>query len=497
MSSGSKVTLIAIIVILLGTGAYEIFKTEEPEGEKTAAKMAEPAAVAPTTAPEAAVPAAPEAATGTAPATAPAAAPATDAATAPATEAATAPAADATAPAPATEAAADSSTAPTPAPTESAAAPAPASSFDVIRVAPDGAAVVAGQVAPGSKVSLLVDGIEIAAPIPDANGKFVALFTLPAAGAGRLMTMITTLPDGTMTEAGAAVALAATSAPAAAPAAVADAGTTSPAPAEGATTAPAAPAPAATGTTALVVTDQGAKLVQSGTPVPAEVAANVSLEVIAYPTPDSVQFAGHGTAGAFVRLYLDNAALGEAAPIGTDGAWTVTEAGIAPKIYTLRVDEVDATGKVTSRFETPFKRETPEALAAAAQAASAATPAPASGTASSGTAAAPSDTVATAPAASPSTSAVASPDAAAPAPETAPSAEATAAAPAPAPAAESPPAPPASVSVTVQPGYTLWGIARKQMGSGFLYVQVWEANKDKIRNPDLIYPGQVFTLPKN
>ncbi len=50
--------------------------------------------------------------------------------------------------------------------------------------------------------------------------------------------------------------------------------------------------------------------------------------------------------------------------------------------------------------------------------------------------------------------------------------------------------------VTVQPGNTLWGIARRNYGKGILYVRVFEANRDKIRDPDLIYPGQVFTVPQ-
>jgi len=50
--------------------------------------------------------------------------------------------------------------------------------------------------------------------------------------------------------------------------------------------------------------------------------------------------------------------------------------------------------------------------------------------------------------------------------------------------------------VTVQPGNTLWGIASKNYGDGILYVRVYEANKDRIRDPDLIYPGQVFTIPE-
>ena len=49
--------------------------------------------------------------------------------------------------------------------------------------------------------------------------------------------------------------------------------------------------------------------------------------------------------------------------------------------------------------------------------------------------------------------------------------------------------------VTVQPGSTLWGIATENYGDGFLYVRVFEANREQIRNPDLIYPGQIFTVP--
>ena len=49
--------------------------------------------------------------------------------------------------------------------------------------------------------------------------------------------------------------------------------------------------------------------------------------------------------------------------------------------------------------------------------------------------------------------------------------------------------------VTVQPGNTLWAIARERYGMGILYVRVFEANRDKIRDENLIYPGQIFELP--
>ncbi len=51
--------------------------------------------------------------------------------------------------------------------------------------------------------------------------------------------------------------------------------------------------------------------------------------------------------------------------------------------------------------------------------------------------------------------------------------------------------------ITVQPGHTLWGIARERLGAGVLYVQVYEANRDLIRDPHWIYPGQIFAIPEN
>ena len=49
--------------------------------------------------------------------------------------------------------------------------------------------------------------------------------------------------------------------------------------------------------------------------------------------------------------------------------------------------------------------------------------------------------------------------------------------------------------VVIQPGNNLWNIARRLYGSGFSYTVIYEANKDQIRDPNLIYPGQVFETP--
>jgi LysM domain/Bacterial Ig domain len=49
--------------------------------------------------------------------------------------------------------------------------------------------------------------------------------------------------------------------------------------------------------------------------------------------------------------------------------------------------------------------------------------------------------------------------------------------------------------VVIQPGNNLWNIARQLYGSGYRYTTIYQANRDQIRDPDLIYPGQVFATP--
>jgi hypothetical protein len=50
--------------------------------------------------------------------------------------------------------------------------------------------------------------------------------------------------------------------------------------------------------------------------------------------------------------------------------------------------------------------------------------------------------------------------------------------------------------VVVQPGNSLWRIARRTYGAGMRFTVLYEANRDQIRDPDLIYPGQLFVVPK-
>ena len=63
---------------------------------------------------------------------------------------------------------------------------------------------------------------------------------------------------------------------------------------------------------------------------------------------------------------------------------------------------------------------------------------------------------------------------------------------APAPA---PTTPPVSRTYTVVSGDSLSKIARKEYGDGNRWRVIFEANRDKIKNPDLIHPGQVLIIP--
>ncbi|HTE98781.1 MAG TPA: LysM peptidoglycan-binding domain-containing protein, partial [Bradyrhizobium sp.] len=56
---------------------------------------------------------------------------------------------------------------------------------------------------------------------------------------------------------------------------------------------------------------------------------------------------------------------------------------------------------------------------------------------------------------------------------------------------------PKTVTAVVSPGDSLWRISRNAYGAGTRYAVVYRANQNQIRNPDRIYPGQIFVLPMN
>ena len=175
--------------------------------------------------------------------------------------------------------------------------------------------------------------------------------------------------------------------------------------------------------TVLLADNEGIKVVQSG--AGPDVMTDVLFDTINYSKDGGVAVTGRGRPEAIVRFYLDNSPVASTA-VDQQGYWTADLSDVEAGIYTLRLDQLDQTGKVSSRIESPFKREDREVLAGQIK--------------------------------------------------------------------ES--ASPARINViTVQPGNTLWAISRGRYGRGILYVQIFDANKDKIRDPNLIYPGKIFDLP--
>lgn len=361
-----------------------------------------------------------------------------------------------------------------------AAEPAVLPLIDTWRVAGDGAAVVSGSATPGSTVEVMVDGAVVASGAASGSGEFALLFTLDPNPKPSLMWLMMTSPG----EAGVAsqemVALGPIEGPKLAEATEPAATDAAAAPTEEVAAAEPAEAPSA-----LLLSEEGAVVLQDPKAEEAEMMASVMIDTIAYTPDGEVQVGGRAAPGAALRLYLDNAEkLTLEVPEG--GLWVTTLPDIEPGIYTLRVDQLDPTGAVTSRFETPFKRETLADLAAA----SGAEPEPAVAEAAT----VPEPTAEPAEAAAPEEGqAVAESEPAEVAPEPTETAEV---APEPEATVAEVPVAPTPVSVTVQPGFTLWGIAQERYGDGVLYVQVFEANRDKIKDPDLIYPGQVFSIPE-
>ena len=177
--------------------------------------------------------------------------------------------------------------------------------------------------------------------------------------------------------------------------------------------------------TVLLADSEGVKVVQSGTGP--NVMTDVMFDTINYSKDGDVAVTGRGSPDSVVHFYLDNSPV-TSTEVDKQGYWSADLSDVEAGVYTLRLDQLDQSGKVSSRIESPFKREDRSVLADQMQ-----------------------DIVS-----------------------------------------------PARINViTVQPGNTLWAISRERYGKGILYVQVFEANKDKIRNPDLIYPGQIFDLPEN
>ena len=285
-------------------------------------------------------------------------------------------------------------------------------SFDVVRVNPSGDTVIAGRAQPGSEVTIL-DGKNVLGSVEaDNRGEWVFLPDAALNPGEHSFTLEST-------DKGAAKQESDTSVVVIVPEVAKDiAGRASDQPA---------------GALAIEVpkSGDGPTRVLNVPNAPASASAGPAtgpeISAIDYNDEGRAVLSGRAPAGARLFVYVDNLPAGEAVA-DEDGTWSFTPSkAIAEGLHVIRIDEVDETGKVLARVETPFEQAKVQL---------------AEGSANSNGA-----TMA------------------------------------------------AGGSIVVQPGNSLWKMARESYGQGVRYTVIYEANKDQIANPDLIYPGQVFSVP--
>jgi hypothetical protein len=188
----------------------------------------------------------------------------------------------------------------------------------------------------------------------------------------------------------------------------------------------------------------------------------------------AIYLGGRGTPGSKLMLYMNNEFAGTVT-VDATGGWTFKatrelEAGS----YALRADSVEMNnGKVLARAEVNFDRQGHKTAALEAFG-----PGPANG-------------------APPAKSATA---------QKSPGTELAASGPVDANAPQSASADPNGVAaaadasgtgvIVVRRGDTLWQIAQRQYGNGKKFTEIFQNNKGQIRNPNLIYPSQRFSVPR-
>ena len=265
-----------------------------------------------------------------------------------------------------------------------------APTLDIVRIESDGSTVIAGRAPAGSDVDIRIDGVVVATATATAKGEFVAFVAASTEAGAQEIQAVGTAESGEELVSADTVLILTPQAP------------------EGET---AAPAIVSASAEAITVLQTG------GLAVPDQ----ISLDSISYDETGEAVLAGRGQPLGEARVYVDGVFATKGA-ISDSGAWSVTLNTVEAGRYVLRVDEVAADGRVTSRVETPFQKEFPENVAPLLKM--------------------------------------------------------------------------ANGKLTVQPGNTLWVMAREIYGSGVEYTQIFQANRDTIRDPDLIYPGQIFSIPE-
>jgi nucleoid-associated protein YgaU len=197
-------------------------------------------------------------------------------------------------------------------------------------------------------------------------------------------------------------------------------------------------------------------LSRPATPKP-EAAGAVAVETVEIEPGGKFHVSGQARPGAGLRLYLNDSFI-TSVTAGTDGRFAVTiNEGVAPGNYRVRVDEASSSGSVRARAEVPF---TAPDITASVPAQAAASKRPEQAAAQLPKLAAAGATIV--PDTPPSTSTVVVPKV---------------------------------TTTTVSRGDSLWRLSQLSYGAGTRYAVIYKANREQIRNPNLIYPGQILVMP--
>lgn len=357
--------------------------------------------------------------------------------------------------------------------------------FDVVRVEPDGSSVVAGRAPPGSKVELLRNGQPISTTIADASGAFAMV--PPALEPGSHELSLRCMVDGKELQSGDTVSVVVANDRKTAPmvallspnkpaqilsrpgeqavqlttAAAAPAGGPAVPPASGSSV-PNASVPGSSGPTSSA---SGPERTAAAPSAPVASGSRSAVVVDAVEAEDGRMFiSGRAAPGTTVRLYLNDSYVASAVT-APDGKLSFTiERGLAPGDYRVRLDDVEpSNGAVKSRAEVAFAMPAPTVVGAVPAPAGPGASAPPGGGAPAAQPEAGAATASNAPAGSASPSDVVIPQV---------------------------------NTTTVVRGDNLWRISKRVYGRGARYTVIYDANHNQIRNHHLIYPGQVFVLPR-
>lgn len=333
--------------------------------------------------------------------------------------------------------------------------------YDVIRVEPSGEAVFAGIGEPGWRIELRIEGEAIGAAVVDEGGEWVIVTDRPLPAGASDVTLHAVSPEGAMVvnapntvtvaideskEETPLVMLTDPDAPSDViqqPLAEQEG---APAPETGTQDVAAAPQAdgqagvseeATSGTTeTAAVSDEttgGTDAPAGGEPAPG---TTIAIETVEADSQGQLFVTGKGEPGSTVRIYAGNEPVGEVV-VGNDGKWKLAaEKPLEEGSHKIRADDLGGeTGEQpVARAEVTFERPDPNLPVIAF---------------------------------------------------------------APLPTERASPGEATENRLVVRKGDNLWNIAREVYGRGVRFSVIYQANTGQIRDPDLIYPGQVFAVPRN